>query len=57
VYDIAQHGKGMVTNERNLPRKMKPDEKCRRRHLILQKLIESHINVQRQGGIHSKGVG
>jgi hypothetical protein len=52
VYDIAQHGMGMVTNERDLPRRMKPKEKCRRHHLILEKLIESHVHVQRQGGIH-----
>jgi hypothetical protein len=45
VYDIAQHGKGMVTNERDLPREMKPEETCRRHHLILQKLIESHVHV------------
>ena len=52
VYDIAQHGKGMVTNERDIPRKMKPEEKCRRHHIILEKLIESHVLVQQQGGIH-----
>jgi hypothetical protein len=51
VYDIAQHGKGMVTHERNLLRKMKPEEKCSCHHLIVQKLIESHVYVQRQGGI------
>jgi hypothetical protein len=33
VYDIAQHGKGMVTTTtRNLPRKMKLEEKCSRHH-------------------------
>jgi hypothetical protein len=52
MYDIAHHGKGIVTNERDLPRKMKPEEKCSRHHLIVQKLIESHVHVQRQGGIH-----
>jgi hypothetical protein len=51
VYDITQHSKGMVTNEHDLPRKMKPEEKCSHHHLILQKLIESHVHVQQQGGI------
>jgi hypothetical protein len=39
MYDIAQHGKGMVTNERDLPRKMKPEENCRRHHLIFKNLL------------------
>jgi hypothetical protein len=46
VYDIAQHGKGMVTNTTcNLPRKMKPEEKCSRHHQIVQNLIESHVEI------------
>jgi hypothetical protein len=53
VYDIAQHGKGMVTNTtRHLLRKMKPEEKCSRHHQIVQKIIESHVEIQQQGGIH-----
>jgi hypothetical protein len=51
VYDIAQHGKGMVTTKRDLPCKMKPEEKCSRHHLIVQKLIELYVHIQRQGGI------
>jgi hypothetical protein len=51
MYDITQHGKGMVTHERDLPRKMKREQKCSRHHLIVKKLIESHVHVQRQGGI------
>jgi hypothetical protein len=44
----------MVPNTtHNLPRKMKPEEKCSRHHQqIVQKLIESHVEIQRQGGIH-----
>jgi hypothetical protein len=53
VYDIAQHGKGMVTTERDLLQKMKPKEKCSKHHLIMQKLIESPVHVQQQGGIQN----
>jgi hypothetical protein len=43
----------MVTNTTyHLPRKMKPEEKCSRHHQIVQKIIESHVEIQRQGGIH-----
>jgi hypothetical protein len=31
---------------------MKPEEKCSRHHQIVQKLIESHVEIQRHGGIH-----
>jgi hypothetical protein len=43
----------MVTNTtRHLPRRMKPEEKCSRHHQIVQKIIESHVEIQQQGGIH-----
>jgi hypothetical protein len=53
IYDMAQHGgkHPMVTTNRKRPRKLKPVEKCSRHHQILQKLLESHITIQRVGGI------
>jgi hypothetical protein len=50
---MAQHGgkHPMVTTDRKRPRKLKPVEKCSRHHKILQKLLESHITIQRAGGI------
>jgi hypothetical protein len=41
---------GPIT-DRKCPRKLKPVEKCSRHHQILQKLLESHITIQRAGGI------
>jgi hypothetical protein len=41
----------MVTTDHKRPRKLKPVEKCSRHHHILQKLLESHITIQRAGGI------
>jgi hypothetical protein len=53
IYDMAQHGgkHPMVTTDRKRPRKLKPVEKFSRHHKILQKLLESHITIQRAGGI------
>jgi hypothetical protein len=42
----------VTTTTRNLPRNMKPEEKCSRHHQIVQNIIESHVEIQRQGGIH-----
>jgi hypothetical protein len=43
----------MVTNTtRDLPRKMKPEEKCSQHHQIVQKITESHVEIQQHGGIH-----
>jgi hypothetical protein len=46
----------VTTTTRNLPRKMKPEEKCSWHHQIVQKLIESHVEIQQQGGIHGVSV-
>jgi hypothetical protein len=54
IYDMAQHGgkHPMVTTDRKRPRKLKPVEKCPcHHHKILQKLLESHITIQRAGDI------
>jgi hypothetical protein len=53
IYDMAQHGgkHPMVNTDRKRPRKLKPVEKCSRHHKILQNLLESHITIQRAGGI------
>jgi hypothetical protein len=53
IYDMAQHRDKhpIVTKDSNHPRKLKPVEKCWRHHQILQKLLKSHIAVEREGGI------
>jgi hypothetical protein len=52
VYDVAQHGKGMFAKNCEVPRKRKAAEKCSRHYLVVQKLLESHLQIQQQGGIH-----
>ena len=53
IYDLTQHGKPMMTQGRTIPRKITAEEKCSRYHQIISKIIESHIAVQRDGGIHN----
>jgi hypothetical protein len=51
VYDLAQHGKGMLSADRTTPRELKPEEKSSRYHRMMKALLASHVAVQRQGGV------
>jgi hypothetical protein len=53
VYDLAQHGKGMLSTDRTTPRELKPEEKSRRYHQMLTTILASHVAVQQQHGIHN----
>ena len=55
VYDMNQHGKAMNTEAHaDKIRKMKPQEKCSRYHMILKEILRELVTIQQQGGI--KGV-
>lgn len=51
VYDLAQHGKGMHSAGRTVPRILTPEEKCSRYHRMLDTILASHLAVQTAGGI------
>ena len=53
VYDLAQHGKGMASSGRHVPRILLPEEKSSRYHRMLAKILASHIAVQKANGIQN----
>ena len=53
IYDLNQHGKAMNTTDKKKIRKMKPEEKCARHHMILKVILKELVAIQQTGGIHN----